>query len=91
MEEEKEQKVRAVVVQFVIKSVQVVPEDWTEEDINFKYGDPDSRWCGDNLLDELELRAESLSQCCCDLVEGTYGGEATKEDQEEYFGKIVVE
>jgi hypothetical protein len=74
---------RSVKVRFTIETVMSVPVDWDEEMINFRFG-PDSRWCADNLLDDLCNRSGE-DDCNCDIITGEYVGEANKDEETKYW------
>lgn len=73
---------KQVKVIFSVETVQEVPDDWDEEMVNFYYG-PDSRWCAENLVDDLIGRRER-GICNCDIITGRYAGPATPEELARY-------
>lgn len=70
---------KTCVVDFTIRMVVSVPEDWDEEMINFRYNE--SSWCANNLLTYLENRADSTGRCMCDITSAKYIRDATEEDE----------
>lgn len=79
---------RSVVIEFKIQVVTKEPEDWSPENIEFRYNE--GTWCADNLLDVLLHRRESdPDRCLCDFTEAKFIREATEED-EKNFGTVFV-
>lgn len=75
---------RTVVVEFTIKTVVAVPEDWDYDSIDFKYND--ACWCADNLLDELVKRREDERPklCMCGIIEAKCTKEADENDENDF-------
>ena len=61
-----------------------VPENWTKEDIEYKYNY--GTWCADNLINMLDREGKG---CLCPYSKATYIREAT-EDDEEHWGLVKV-
>jgi hypothetical protein len=70
---------RTVMIQVTLEVLVEVPEHWTEENINFYYGE--SSWCGSNIIPELK-KYEKDNRCICDRYKGVdYVREATVKDE----------
>lgn len=71
---------KSVVVKFTGQCVIVIPQDWTEENVNFRYDG--SSHCTNNLFNGL---ADAINhedeKCLCSDVEVVYEREATEEDE----------
>lgn len=78
---------RTVVTRITLDLVQLVPEGWEEEQINFYLNDP--VWCLENLREEIERALSNKHACSCKIMEGKYQREAEEEDEENF--KIFVE
>jgi len=73
---------KTVVLDFTIRTVFSVPEDWDGDHITKVYSK--GSWCADNLLGELISRNECVDGCLCDIVTVKYIRDATKRDEKEY-------
>lgn len=76
---------RTVVVRAIIHLVRRVPEGWSSDKI--EYGMNHTRWCANNILDELDSLAEHAG-CICAFFEGRYVREATAKDEETFGVEI---
>jgi hypothetical protein len=79
---------RTVNLDVTIHMVMDVPEDWSEEQINFHYNM--GSWCASNLLSYLEIREEN-ERCLCNITDVKYAGEAAEEDEDRYGCCLVDE
>lgn len=71
---------KTIVVDFTIRTVMDVPEDWDEEFINFRYNE--SSWCVDNILPIFEKKSEH--SCLCMNTEAKFVRDATEHDEEDW-------
>lgn len=69
---------RTVVLDFTIRTVISVPQSWTKEDIEFRYGQ--STWCTSNLFEALD----KYQGCLCSRTSSTFIAEATEQDEQIY-------
>jgi hypothetical protein len=75
---------RIVVVRFVADLVVSVPEHWTPELVDFKFGGG-AGWCGSTLAEIVTAAADQAhkgGRCLCGVVTGTFQREATTIDEE---------
>ncbi|MCD7996468.1 MAG: hypothetical protein LUH21_04460 [Clostridiales bacterium] len=79
---------KTVVVDFTVRTVLSVPENWDEKQINFHYND--GTWCADNLLDELNNRSDKC-RYLCDITKAKFIKEADEKDEEDYGITFVDE
>lgn len=76
-------RTRTIVVDFTIRMIREVPEDWNEELIEFSINE--SSWCASNLIEEFEKVTEQ--ECLCSRTSGEFIREATEEDELELIYK----
>lgn len=73
---------KTVVVKVEMELVVKVPEDWDQNNIEFKYNDSSS--CQDNIIQEINSMVERMNNdasCSCGLINVKYLREATEEDE----------
>jgi|SRR5215469_4847565 len=83
---------RTVVIRASFDLVVEVPEDWTEDKVEFKYNG--SSWCADNLISDLvklEKRVENGAGCLCHAFKAEFLREATSEDErnQQLFAELL--
>ncbi len=76
---------RTVMVEFTIKMPVLVPEDWTQENMENHWNN--SGYCLSNMMNHVD---EIKRGCLCGCAWVAYVGEATAED-EQYYGLSVEE
>ena len=77
---------RTIKLRAQIDLVVGVPEDWNEDQIDFKFNE--SSWCASNIIDYLQEREEK--SCLCDCTRFYYLGEATVKDEKEW-GTVFID
>jgi hypothetical protein len=70
---------RSVVVRMSVEYVVLVPESWTEKDIEWMRNE--GTWCALNGFIEVDNLMERTGECGCSRVTYAYVREATEEDE----------
>lgn len=72
---------KTFVVDFTIRTVLTLSEDWDPKAIDFRYND--SSWCASNLLNQLKS-VDTDERCLCDRTTGKFVRDATADDEARY-------
>lgn len=76
-------RTKTCVVDFTIRMVVPVPENWDEAQIDYHYND--GTWCADNLIEDVNDWETETGRCLCNITTAKFIREATAAD-EEHFG-----
>jgi len=77
-------RTRTVVVKVSFEMIREIPEDWSEDMIEFHMNESSS--CKDNLIEAISKQSERLG-CSCSFGIGEFLREATEEDETTFLLK----